>query len=179
MHDWTSGYIADLAYTFGYYPELNPLRMRLAFLHAGLTMPRVETACELGYGQGVSVNVHATATLAQWWGTDFNPTQASFAQELASVSTSEARLYDEAFAEFCARTDLPDFDFIGLHGIWSWISEQNRSTIVDFLRRKLKVGGALYISYNTMPGWAAFAPMRHLLTEHAEVMAAPGRGIVL
>lgn len=36
----------------------------------------------------------------------------------------------------------------------------------------------LYISYNTMPGWAAMVPMRHLLTEHAEVMAAPGRGIV-
>jgi hypothetical protein len=57
MDDWTSGYIADVAYTFGYYPELNPLRARLAFLHAGLAMSHVETACELGYGQGLSVNV--------------------------------------------------------------------------------------------------------------------------
>ena len=178
MDDWTSGYVADIAYTFGYYPELNPLRARLAFLHAGLAMPQVETACELGYGQGLSVNIHAAGAPAQWWGTDFNPSQASFAQELAAVAKTDARLYDEAFADFCTRSDLPDFDFIALHGIWSWISEQNRSTIVDFVKRKLKVGGALYISYNTMPGWAAFAPMRHLLTEHAEVMAAPGRGIV-
>jgi SAM-dependent methyltransferase len=178
MDDWTSGYIADIAYTFGYYQELNPLRARLAFLHAGLAMSQVETACELGYGQGLSVNVHAAGAPAQWWGTDFNPSQASFAQELAAVAKTDARLYDEAFAEFCTRTDLPEFDFIALHGIWSWISDQNRSTIVDFVRRKLKVGGTLYISYNTMPGWAAFAPMRHLLTEHAEVMAAPGRGIV-
>jgi hypothetical protein len=73
---------------------------------------------------------------------------------------------------------LPDFDFIGLHGIWSWISDENRSVIVDFIRRKLKVGGVLYISYNTLPGWAAFAPMRHLMTEHAEVLGAQGRGIV-
>lgn len=178
MTDWTYGYVADIGYTFGYYGELNPLRMRPAFLSAGLLAPQVGTACELGFGQGMSANIHAAGSAAQWWGTDFNPAQASFAQELASVSRAEARLYDQAFAEFCKRSDLPDFDYIGLHGIWSWISDENRSIIVDFVARKLKVGGALYISYNTMPGWAAFAPMRHLMTEHAEVMAAPGRGIV-
>jgi len=36
----------------------------------------------------------------------------------------------------------------------------------------------LYISYNTLPGWASFAPMRHLMTEHAEVLGAEGRGII-
>jgi hypothetical protein len=178
MSDWSAGYVADIAYTYGYYAELNPLRMRLAFLNEGLAIPEVTTACELGYGQGISANLHAAASDVQWWGTDFNPAQAAFAAELATYSRAEARLYDQAFAEFCSRTDLPDFDFIGLHGIWSWISEENRATIVDFVRRKLKVGGALYISYNAMPGWASFVPMRHLLTEHAEVMAAPGRGIV-
>lgn len=178
IDDWTAGYVADIGYTFGYYAELNPLRMRLAFLSAGIVTPQVGTACELGFGQGLSANIHAAGSAVQWLGTDFNPAQAALAQELAMVSRAEARLYDQAFAEFSNRNDLPDFDFIGLHGIWSWISEKNRSTIVDFVARKLKVGGALYISYNTMPGWATFAPMRHLLTEHAEVMAAPGRGIV-
>jgi hypothetical protein len=152
--------------------------MRLAFLHAGLNVPEVATACELGFGQGISANLHAAASNVHWWGTDFNPAQAAFATELAGASRAEAHVYDEAFAEFCNRSDLPDFDFIGLHGIWSWISDENRATIVDFVRRKLRVGGALYISYNAMPGWASFVPMRHLMTEHAEVMAAPGRGIV-
>ncbi len=50
--------------------------------------------------------------------------------------------------------------------------------IVDFICRKLKVGGVLYISYNTQPGWAAMVPMRDLLTEHAEVLGADGAGIV-
>jgi hypothetical protein len=36
----------------------------------------------------------------------------------------------------------------------------------------------LYISYNTLPGWAAFAPMRHLMVEHAEVLGSEGRGII-
>jgi SAM-dependent methyltransferase len=178
MSNWTSGYVADIGYTFGYYPELNPLRAKLAFLNTGLVFPRVGAACELGFGQGGSINIHAAASANEWFGTDFNPSQASFANELAAASGAACHLYDQAFAEFCERDDLPEFDFVGLHGIWSWISDENRAVIVDFVRRKLKVGGVLYVSYNTQPGWAQMVPLRHLLTEHAEVMAAPGRGIV-
>jgi SAM-dependent methyltransferase len=178
MNDWTSGYVADVSYTYGYYAELNPLRSRLALLNSGVPVPEFATACELGFGQGVSTNIHAAASNCKWYGTDFSPSQAGFAQELASASQSGAELYDEAFDEFCNRTDLPDFDYIGLHGIWSWISPENRVVIVDFIRRKLKVGGVLYISYNTMPGWAAFAPLRHLMTQHVEIAGSEGSGMV-
>lgn len=177
MTDWTDGYVADITYTHGYYPELNPLRMRLALLYAGLRPPTVDTACELGFGQGMSINLHAATSATQWYGTDFNPSQAGFAQELTQASRSNARLFDEAFADFCARKDLPDFDFIGLHGIWSWISDDNRQLIVDFIRYRLKVGGILYISYNTQPGWAAMVPMRELLTRHTEVLGSKGQEI--
>ena len=183
MSDWNEGYVTDIGYTFGYYAELNPLRARLALLNAGWAAPKLLTqgpACELGMGQGISVNIHAAASGTPWCATDFNPSQAAFAQELAGASGVDAqgtRLYDEAFADFCQRTDLPDFSFIGIHGIWSWISDANRAVLVDFVRRKLRVGGVLYISYNTQPGWAAMVPMRELLTEHAQTMGAPGAGI--
>jgi hypothetical protein len=97
---------------------------------------------------------------------------------LAGASSADIALGDEAFAEFARRHDLPEFDYIGLHGIWSWISNENRAVIVDFVRRRLKVGGILYISYNTLPGMAALAPLRHLMTEHAELIGAEGHGIV-
>ena len=154
------------------------MRVRLAFLNAGLVPPEVGSACELGFGQGMSANLHAAASVVQWAGTDFNPAQAGFAQELARVADSGAQLFDEAFDAFCNRPELPEFDYIGLHGIWSWISDENRAVIVDFVRKKLKVGGVLYISYNTQPGWAAMVPMRDLLTEHAEVLGSDGAGIV-
>jgi methyltransferase-like protein len=178
MSDWTSGYVADIGYTFGYYNELNPNRTTLALLNAGYAPTSSGVHCELGFGQGLSVNVHSAASGSTWYANDFNPSQAAFAQSLARVSGADAHLTDEAFADFCSRTDIPDFDSIGLHGIWSWISDENRTIIVDFIRRKLKVGGALYISYNTQPGWAAFAPMRHLMTEHAAVMGSTGKGVV-
>ncbi len=178
MSDWASGYVTDIGYTFGYYAEINPLRVHLAFGHAGLVSPRFDEACELGFGQGISVNIHAAASTCQWSGTDFNPSHAGFAREMAAASTAGARLYDQSFLDFCRRDDLPDFDYIALHGIWSWVSDENRTIIVDFIRRKLKIGGVLYISYNTQPGWAAAAPLRDLMTQHAEVLSAPGQGIV-
>jgi len=174
MSEWSDGYVTETNYTFGYFHELNPLRLPLAFLAAGLCPPTVGMACELGFGQGISINIHAAAAQVQWAGTDFNPAQVSFAQEVAQVAGNGARLYDEGFAEFCMRADLPDFDFISLHGIWSWISNENRTVIVDFVRRKLKPGGVLYISYNTQPGWAAMVPMRDLLAQHYQAHRGTG-----
>jgi SAM-dependent methyltransferase len=178
ISDWTSGYVADIGYTYGYYEHLNPLRAKLAFINSGLRFPEVSSACELGFGQGLSANIHAASSTTIWYGTDFNPSHASFAQKLAADSNNQAKLFDDSFAQFAARTDLPDFDYIGLHGIWSWISDENRAVIVDFIGRKLKPGGVLYVSYNTQPGWAGMVPMRELLTEYCEVMGSSGMGIV-
>lgn len=178
MNDWTAGYVAEIDYTHGYYPELNPSRAKLSLLNSGIIAPKFENACELGFGQGLSVNLHAAASSTHWFGTDFNPSQAGFANELNRVSNADSKLFDEAFAEFTNRQDLPDFDFIGLHGIWSWISNENRVLIADFIRRKLKVGGVFYMSYNALPGWAAFAPVRHLMTQYVDSLSAQGHTIV-
>jgi SAM-dependent methyltransferase len=178
MSDWTDGYVTDIGYTFDYFQELNPIRSKMAFLVAGFVPPSEGGVhCELGFGQGISANIHAASSNSTWYGNDFNPSQASFAKELATASGANAHLTDEAFTDFCTRTDLPDFDSISLHGIWSWISDENRTVIVDFVRRKLKVGGVLYISYNTQPGWAAMAPVRDLLKEHSDVMGNVGGGM--
>jgi len=57
MNHWTSGYISNIGYTYGYYQELNPQHVKLAFLNAGLVAPEFGTACELGFGQGLSANI--------------------------------------------------------------------------------------------------------------------------
>ncbi|MET3431725.1 SAM-dependent methyltransferase [Herbaspirillum seropedicae] len=177
MNNWNDGYVVDIAYTYGYYPGMNPARLPLAFAFHGLQAPAVQTACELGFGQGLSSNIHAAASNTRWWGNDFNPRQAAFAQELAAASGSGAQLEDSSFSRFCRRDDLPDFDFIALHGIWSWVSQENRDIIFDFIDRKLKPGGVLYISYNTQPGWSAFMPLRELLVQHTQQSGNEEQGL--
>lgn len=174
---WNEGYHTDINYTHGYYTEMNPAAMRFLMLAAGFTPPEVSRACELGYGQGLSINIHAAAENIAWTGTDFNPSQAAFAQELAKISGARAVCYSDSFHDFCNRTDLPEFDYIALHGIWSWISHENQDAIVKLIAKKLRVGGALYISYNTYPGWAAFVPARDLMKLYMDRHHGPGMDV--
>ena len=171
MSEWEAGSIDGIAYTYGYCDELDPLRLRLPLLQSGIAPPTLRTACELGFGHGVSVNIHAAGSTTRWFGTDFNPSHASFARQLTQCAGSQASLFAESFAEFCRRDELPKFDFIGMHGIWSWISDENRALIADFIRRKLNDGGVVYMSYNTQPGWATMLPVRELMNCHFQVSA--------
>ncbi|MDQ0252409.1 cyclopropane fatty-acyl-phospholipid synthase-like methyltransferase [Sphingomonas kyeonggiensis] len=145
--DWAEGYFTGLDYTFGYYRELNPAMLRIACLAAGVVPPYSEspTYLELGFGQGVSLNVHAAASEGEFWGTDLNPGQVAHASGLADVSGAELSLFDESFEEFARRNDIPLFDVIVLHGVWSWISEHNQSIITELVRKRLGPGGILLL----------------------------------
>jgi SAM-dependent methyltransferase len=181
---WSEGYLTEIGYTHGYYHELKPLLMRQALLNQAVqhrwSGPGQNAALrylELGIGQGLSLNIHAAASPGEYWGCDFNPAQVANAQALAEASGANVRILEASFEELAARTDLPAFDVIALHGVWSWISDANRRLIVEIARRHLDVGGVLYVSYNTNPGWAPNMPLRHLLTLHADLASAETLGI--
>lgn len=173
MANWSAGYVVDVEYTHGFYQELTPSLLGFLSLLQGVQAPDLGSSslayCELGCGQGFSANILAAANPhIQFHANDFNPGHIVGAQSLAQAGgLQNVHFYDDSFAEFLNRSDLPDFDFITLHGIYSWISPENRKTIIEFLRRKLKPGGIVYISYNCMPGWASMMPLRRLLVEHA------------
>jgi len=72
---------------------------------------------------------------------------------LLSKSTGLTNLkLREADFRYLETRDLPDFDFITVHGVLSWINAENRKAIQRFVLKKLKPGGILYLSYNCLPG---------------------------
>lgn len=166
----TDGYNIDVDYSYGYYRELSPLKFRFNCLIRGIKPPTISTACELGYGNGISLNIHSAASNIQWYGTDFNSSQANFANELANISGNGAKIYADSFLDFLHRKDLPDFDFIGFHGIYSWVDEKNRRYLREFIDKKLKLGGVVYASYNILPGFADLLPFRNVLKNYADFM---------
>lgn len=165
------GYVEEIPYTYGYHADLDPARMRLALRRAGLAPPEVRVACELGYGQGLSLAIHAVAGGARWFGTDLNPAHAAGLGGLVEGTGAALEASAETFAGYFARDDLPCFDFVGAYGVWSWVSARNRERIVGFLQRRLRPGGVFYLSYNALPGWGPMLPLRALLMER--VAAAP------
>jgi hypothetical protein len=172
MTGWSGGYVTDVPYTYGVYRELFPALQSFAALAAGFAAPDPNaplTYCELGCGQGYSANIVAAGyPHIEVHATDFNPAHILGARNLAAAGgLGNAHFYDSSFAEFAADETLPDFDIIAVHGVYSWISAENRRHIVDFIRERLKVGGLVYISYNALPAYASVMPLRRLLADRA------------
>ncbi|NEO85692.1 MAG: methyltransferase domain-containing protein [Spirulina sp. SIO3F2] len=163
---WLDGYVADIAYDYSFFPEIAPMSMVLNLLNRHALPPSLDkfTYCELGCGQGFTTNLlAATHPQGEFWGVDFNPSHITAAQQLTTAAELiNIQFQDQSFAEFLA-TDTPKFDFITLHGVYAWVGDANRQTIVELLRQKLNCGGAVYISYNSLPGWSALMPLRELL----------------
>ncbi len=167
MIDEADGYVTDVAYTRHHHPTLDPARAVLAARRAGLAPPSMRFACELGFGQGLSLAIHVTAGDTEWWGVDVLPQHVEFARSLIDDAAARERLVCASFEQFDARSDLPMFDFIALHGVWSWISPENRARISTFIDRRLAPGGIVYVGYNALPGWGPALSLRELLVAHA------------
>lgn len=177
---WNDGYVSELEYIIEYTRELNPLMLKFALLANGYRPPndRPLRYLELGFGQGLSLNIHAAACDDEFWGNDFNPSHTVNARIMAQTSGAVVTIFDDSFAELAAQKNLPSFDVIVLHGIWSWVSEENCEFILDIVRSKLALGGILYISYNTTPGWSTAAPIQHLIMLHSEQASYHGSDVM-
>ena len=173
MNDWTSGYVAELEYAQGVYREMAPAMLRLNLLLKQADASSLSNSplryAELGCGHGLTATmIAASHPGAEVHATDFNPAHVAGARKLAAqANLKNIQLYEHSFAAFLA-TDLAPFDVVALHGVYSWISAENRALIRDFLYARLKPGGVCYISYNVLPGWAPAMPMRKLMIELGE-----------
>ncbi len=180
MTNWTEGYAIDVEYLTSFFRELSPSWLAFAALLNGQEPPAIDgpfAYCELGCGQGYSVNLLAAANpRGDFYGVDFMPGHVAGARALAAeAGLSNVTFLEHSFEELLTdpKLDLPEFDFITLHGVYTWVSTEVRQQIVQFIRRKLKAGGLVYVSYNAMPGWAGALPIQRLLREVAAV--TPGR----
>ena len=171
MASWQDGYITDIPYTAGFYRELAPSYLNLLAVLLGVRPPRISrdyAYCELACGQGLGTLVLAAGNpTGRFVGVDFNPAQIAKAQEIADrAGLSNVSFREQSFAAMAHEPANEKFDLIVLHGIYSWVSVENREHIVSILRDRLKPGGLVYVSYNCMPGWAPFVPVQRLMREY-------------
>jgi len=177
MSSWGSGYVTDIEYTEGFYPGQTPAYMSLAATLAGFEAPPFDghfTYCELGCGRGrTSLVLAAVNPEAVFHAIDFNPSHIARAREEAS----RARLGNIAFHELGFEeltgprgAELPMFDVVTMHGVWTWIAPELQQAIVAFLNARLRPGGLAYLSYNALPGCLQVAPLQRLLWELAAVL---------
>lgn len=168
-------YRTDSTYVETYIPYVSPALMRLSLLFSGVEAPQPEPGVpfrylELGIGFGASLAMHAAANAGEYWGVDFMEAHCQRAKTLFAAAGLESRILCKSFADVDAMSaagELPQFDMIAMHGIWSWINADNRRHIRNIIERNLRPGGVVYNSYNTLPGWSYFQPVRELMLSMA------------
>jgi SAM-dependent methyltransferase len=168
--NWTSGYVADVGYTAGFYRETAPIHMAFAALSIGRSPGRAlhpKRMLELGFGQGFGLALLAAANPdVVFEGYDFNPEHVANARRLIEgAGLANVMVSETGFEEAAARGGDNDLDVIALHGIFSWVARPIQDAIVAIVRQRLQPDGLAYVSYNCMPGWAPLAPIRQVMVE--------------
>ncbi len=166
----SAGYVTDVAYVPGFYPHLAPKAIRHVALLNRIEPPDVTDGfkyLELGCGLGRTLTTLATANpRGTFVGVDLNPQHtAQIARDIEVGGLSNARIVTSDFSQL--PDDLRDFDFITLHGVWSWVAPDVRTDILRIASERLAPGGLLLLSYNAMPGWAHLQPIRGILRQYA------------
>lgn len=165
------GYVLDSSYPDTFFQELSPAWLSYVAAVSGARAKPLDSAftyLELGAGLGHSTVVNAGAfPRGEFHACDFNPEHVENGRRYASALGIQNIAFHEASFEQLLEKELPPFDFIVLHGVYSWVNTEARTAIRRIIQEKLASGGLVYVSYNCMPGWASELPVRRLLVEVA------------
>ena len=165
-----TSYLQEITYTNSFFSELNPHLLAYTAHIMGFEIPDMQkpcTYCELGCGSGFSLLTYAAANPHGFFiGVDFNTHHIVEAKKAAKKSNLTNILFIEKSIEDIHH-DVPDCDFIVMHGVYSWVHTDIKKSIRSFIDKKLKPQGLSLISYNTYPGWHIYAPLRMMMREYA------------
>src|SRR5215510_1186976 len=165
----TSDYVTDIPYLRDFKPMLAPAWLDHVALVAGVEPPARPdnfTWCDLGCGQGVTAAIlAATHPTGEFHGIDAMAVHIDHARRLAADAMIQNAQFHAADFAAAIELELPQFDYIVAHGVYTWIDRGSQDALRRFIDRRLKPGGLVYLSYNAMPGWARDLPFQRLVRE--------------
>lgn len=134
----------------------------------GLLPPPVENCrvLELGCAGGGNLIPMAYALPgSQFVGIDLSPVQIEQGQKyIDMLKLSNIRLVCQDFIDFAP--GQATFDYILVHGVFSWIPAHLQEQIFEICRQTLTANGVAYISYNVLPGWTMEQALRQIMLFH-------------
>lgn len=134
-----------------------PGRLRAIAALYGLSAPPVENArvLELGCAAGGNLLPFAVAHPdAHIVGIDLSPQQVQAGQTIVKAMGLE-NLELRGMSITDITPEFGQFDYIIVHGVFSWVPPEVRQAILRVCRENLTPEGVAYVSYNTYPGWKA------------------------
>jgi methyltransferase-like protein/SAM-dependent methyltransferase len=161
------------------FPQSHPLRLAAMGRLMGLKAPAPSTArvLELGCADGANLLPMADQfPLASFVGVDASKVQIAAGQKaIAGAGLKNVELRCENILDFPASAGK--FDYIIVHGIFSWVPEPVREKIMQICSAHLAENGIAYISYNALPGWNMRRSLRDMMLFHTKQFAEPAMKI--
>jgi methyltransferase-like protein len=99
----------------------------------------------------------------------------------AALGLENCRLIHADIADLDPDPDqgLGQFDYILVHGVYSWVPESVREHILALCGGLLSGRGIAYVSWNVLPGWRPRAMVRDMLLHHCAGEARPGTRLAM
>ncbi len=155
----------DLMYESGAFPQtaINNLEARARLM--GLQPAPAANAKVLELGCSMGGNIITQALYypdAEFVGIDLSGRQVAqgnaiiekMGLENVRLEEKDILTVDESFGKF---------DYIIVHGIWSWVPDAVKDKIFSICRNNLTEHGIAYISYNVYPGWKRQEQLRDIM----------------
>jgi cyclopropane fatty-acyl-phospholipid synthase-like methyltransferase len=136
----------------------------------GLTPPDLATARVLEIGCSDGGNIIPLALVApdaRFLGVDFaQQAVARGAQRIRELKLTNIELRALDVREFPA--DAGEFDYIIVHGVFSWVPTDIRAAILALIGRHLAAQGVAFVDYNAQPGSGLRFLFRDAMRFHGE-----------
>ncbi len=148
-----------------------PERLALASMLHGGPLPSLKQyrVLELGCGDGANlIPLAYYRPQAEFVGVDGGRHHIETAQKNSSnLHLSNLSFLHKPFEELDKSLEEP-FDFIIVHGVFSWVPDDVRDLLFKLCSDMLSVRGLLYLNYNTKPGWNIRGMVRDYLLAHTQ-----------
>jgi len=165
----------ETPYLSGPIQRSHPGRLAAVALWRGLAAPEAARArvLEIGCASGGNLlPMAATMPEARFLGVDLSPAQIAAGEarrDRLGIANVEFRA---ASFESLGEADGA-FDFILCHGVYSWIPEALRDSLLGVICDRLAPHGVAYVSFNVLPGWRLFQIARDSLRLAARGLEDP------
>lgn len=131
----------------------------------GLTPVPIKGARVLELGASCGGNLIPQALYypeATFTGIDLSGVQVQHGNEIIkSIGLTNVTLLEKDILDI--DESFGTFDYIIVHGIWSWVPDIVKDKILSICNVNLSDNGIAYVSYNTYPGWKRLEQLRDIM----------------
>jgi len=165
----------ETPYPSAAFPQTHPHKLAAMGQLFGVAVvaPSEARVLELGCADGANLLPMAQhAPHARFVGIDASAKQVAAAQlAIAGAGLTNVEIRHQNILDFPAAEGK--FDYIIVHGIYSWVPEPVREKILAICREHLSENGIAFVSYNAFPGWGMRMALRDMMLIHTKSIADP------